>query len=112
MPAPFYNRRSFLVTAGLTGAALVRGPVGALASYAPTRSMRGGANNYHPGAPVVDRLGKGFFVTVVPASVLQERTRPSGIRHVHTDRRFGTRSMGGFVGVRWLGGHSRRRPSG
>ncbi|MAC82015.1 MAG: twin-arginine translocation pathway signal [Rhodobacteraceae bacterium] len=62
MPAPFYNRRSFLVTAGLTGAALVRGPVGALASYAPTRSMRGGANNYHPGAPVVDRLGKGFFV--------------------------------------------------
>lgn len=63
MPAPFYNRRSFLVTAGLTSAALVQGPVGALAAqYTPTRTMRGGANNYRPGAPVVDKLGNGFFV--------------------------------------------------
>lgn len=63
MPAPFYNRRSFLVTAGLTSAALVQGSTGALAAqYAPTQTMRGGANNYHPGAPVVDKLGNGFFV--------------------------------------------------
>lgn len=27
----------------------------------PTRSMRGGANNYRPGAPVVDRIGNGGF---------------------------------------------------
>ncbi|WP_417668445.1 twin-arginine translocation pathway signal [Roseibium sp.] len=27
----------------------------------PTRSMRGGANNYRPGAPIVDRIGGGGF---------------------------------------------------
>ncbi len=27
----------------------------------PTRSMRGGSNNYLPGAPIVDRIGKGGF---------------------------------------------------
>jgi hypothetical protein len=27
----------------------------------PTRSMRGGANNYRPGAPVVERIGGGGF---------------------------------------------------
>ncbi|WP_238367211.1 twin-arginine translocation pathway signal [Mesobacterium pallidum] len=29
---------------------------------APTASMRGGANNYLPGAPLVDRIGGGGFV--------------------------------------------------
>ncbi|MFM9975473.1 MAG: twin-arginine translocation pathway signal [Beijerinckiaceae bacterium] len=28
---------------------------------APTPSMRGGANNYLPGAPIVSRIGKGGF---------------------------------------------------
>ena len=28
---------------------------------APTRSMRGGANNYLPGAPIVERIGSGGF---------------------------------------------------
>lgn len=28
----------------------------------PTKSMRGGSNNYSPGAPLVDNLGKGFLV--------------------------------------------------
>lgn len=28
---------------------------------APTKSMRGGANNYRPGAPVVDKIGGGGF---------------------------------------------------
>lgn len=28
---------------------------------APTSSMRGGANNYRPGAPIVDRIGGGGF---------------------------------------------------
>ncbi len=27
----------------------------------PTSSMRGGANNYRPGAPIVDRIGGGGF---------------------------------------------------
>ncbi|WP_116131718.1 twin-arginine translocation pathway signal [Tropicimonas sp. IMCC34043] len=30
--------------------------------FAPTKSMRGGANNYRPGAPVVDRIGGGGFM--------------------------------------------------
>lgn len=30
-------------------------------SLAPTRSMRGGSNNYRPGAPIVDRIGGGGF---------------------------------------------------
>lgn len=29
---------------------------------APTETMRGGANNYRKGAPVVERIGKGGFV--------------------------------------------------
>jgi protocatechuate 3,4-dioxygenase beta subunit len=28
---------------------------------APTRTMRGGANNYRPGAPIVHRIGRGGF---------------------------------------------------
>lgn len=63
------SRRSLVTaTAGLAGAALMSGPIGLLApaaaqgAFAPTRTMRGGANNYRPHAPVVDRLGSGFFV--------------------------------------------------
>jgi len=67
MKTPFYNRRSFLTTASLAGASLA-GPFGlvspALAAGIPaTKTMRGGANNYRPGAPLVDRLGSGFWVT-------------------------------------------------
>lgn len=68
MNAPFYNRRSFLVAAGLAAAAGLLTPRGlvspAFASgLAPTPTMRGGANNYRPNAPMVDRLGSGFWVT-------------------------------------------------
>lgn len=31
-------------------------------ALAPTKSMRGGANNYLPGAPIVDRIGGGGFM--------------------------------------------------
>jgi protocatechuate 3,4-dioxygenase beta subunit len=31
------------------------------AGLAPTRSMRGGSNNYRPGAPIVDKIGGGGF---------------------------------------------------
>ncbi|MEM8732066.1 MAG: twin-arginine translocation pathway signal [Pseudomonadota bacterium] len=65
MTTPFYNRRSFLISAGLASVAL-QGPLAAtqaLASaYAPTQTMRGGSNNYRPNAPLVDKLGNGFFV--------------------------------------------------
>lgn len=68
MKTPFYNRRAFLVSAGLTGVGLSQMPLGMISpaaanQLAPTQSMRGGANNYRPGAPLVDRLGSGFWVT-------------------------------------------------
>lgn len=64
MNLPFYNRRSFLVAAGFAGAALATRPITALAadSLAATQTMPGGANNYRPGAPIVERLGAGGFL--------------------------------------------------
>ena len=63
-----YDRRWFLTAAGLAGAALAQGGIGAVApafaaGLPPTRSMRGGSNNYMPNAPLVDRLGSGFWVS-------------------------------------------------
>lgn len=68
MDAPFYNRRSFLIAAGFTGAALTQVPLGVIAparasGLAPTLSMRGGSNNYRPNAPLVESLGSGFLVS-------------------------------------------------
>jgi len=68
MKSPFYNRRSFLVSAGLATAVTALEPMGLLTpasanGLAPTRSMRGGSNNYRPNAPMVERLGSGFWVS-------------------------------------------------
>lgn len=58
----FVSRRSFLIgsaaAAGLLG---TRVPARA-AELKPTSSMRGGANNYLPGAPIVERIGGGGFM--------------------------------------------------
>ena len=59
------TRRDFLTAA--TGAALITGASGLLMpahaqGLAATQTMRGGANNYMPGAPVVSRIGKGGFL--------------------------------------------------
>jgi hypothetical protein len=56
--------RASAVTAGaafLTGASGLLVPAQAL-GLAPTPTMRGGANNYQPGAPVVSRIGGGGFL--------------------------------------------------
>lgn len=61
------TRRSLLLTgAAATGAALTVGSSGLLAparatGLAATPTMRGGANNYRPGAPIVERIGGGGF---------------------------------------------------
>ncbi len=61
------TRRHVLVAGAVTaGAALTTGGFGLLAplraqGLAPTRTMRGGANNYLPGAPIVNRIGNGGF---------------------------------------------------
>lgn len=57
------TRRTLLLTGA---AALTTGATGLLAparaaGLAPTPTMRGGANNYRPGAPIVDRIGDGGF---------------------------------------------------
>ena len=60
MAKSLLTRRTLLAT---TGAAMATGltvPARA-AGLAPTPSMRGGSNNYLPGAPIVDRIGGGGF---------------------------------------------------
>lgn len=57
------NRRTLLAAGG---AALLAGTSGLIVpaqakSVKPTRSMRGGSNNYRPNAPIVDRIGGGGF---------------------------------------------------
>ena len=53
------NRRS-LLTIGASALVLPPIPVSA-AGLSPTPTMRGGANNYIPGAPIVERIGAGGF---------------------------------------------------
>jgi len=61
------NRRQFLsvgaATAGtvLFGGATAFGAAARAGNIAPTPTMRGGANNYRPGAPIVERIGGGGF---------------------------------------------------
>jgi protocatechuate 3,4-dioxygenase beta subunit len=63
MPAIRPDRRLLLLAAGATIAsglpALLRPAMAQ--GLAPTPTMRGGANNYLPGAPIVDRIGNGGF---------------------------------------------------
>ncbi len=54
------TRRSIVLGAGAALASGLLAPAGA-STFAPTRSMRGGSNNYLPGAPIVDRIGGGGF---------------------------------------------------
>lgn len=65
----FESRRRLLIAGAATvGAALTTGTSGLLSpaiakGVEPTPTMRGGANNYLPGAPIVDRIGGGGFWT-------------------------------------------------
>ncbi|MEM7490274.1 MAG: Twin-arginine translocation pathway signal [Pseudomonadota bacterium] len=59
------TRRTVFATAA--GAALVTAASGLMVparaqGLAPTPTMRGGANNYRPGAPIVERIGGGGFL--------------------------------------------------
>lgn len=63
MTTVLLNRRSLLVAGGsvlATGGSSFLVPAGAQ-GLEPTPSMRGGSNNYRPGAPIVDRIGGGGF---------------------------------------------------
>jgi len=58
-----FNRRSLLIAGGTMAAAGVSGLIvpAAVAGLPPTPSMRGGSNNYLPGAKIVGRIGGGGF---------------------------------------------------
>lgn len=66
MSANHINRRRFITASGAmvaTGAMQISSllqPAYA-ENLAPTPSMRGGSNNYRPGAPIVERIGGGGF---------------------------------------------------
>lgn len=63
MPPIRLSRRTFLVASGAIASIATSGlqsRVGAQ-PVKPTKSMRGGANNYLPGAPIVTRIGNGGF---------------------------------------------------
>ncbi|MFQ6554231.1 Twin-arginine translocation pathway signal [Aestuariibius insulae] len=65
MTKPTLTRRTILSATGTAfaiGASGLAVPARAQ-SLAPTQTMRGGANNYRPGAPVVERIGGGGFWT-------------------------------------------------
>ena len=61
------SRRTFLVAGAATAGAVLAGGTGLVRparaqGLAPTPSMRGGSNNYLPGAPIVERIGGGGFL--------------------------------------------------
>lgn len=63
MMTRLFQRRTLLTT---FGACVATGTSGLLVpatakGLAPTTSMRGGSNNYRPGAPIVERIGGGGF---------------------------------------------------
>jgi len=62
MPRTFLTRRHVIAATGAALAAPALIGTAAAQGLAPTRSMRGGANNYRPGAPIVDRIGAGGFL--------------------------------------------------
>lgn len=57
MPSVLFDRRTLI----LAGAAAALSLPARAAGIAPTKTMRGGANNYLPGAPIVNRIGGGGF---------------------------------------------------
>ena len=63
MTTVLFNRRKLLAAGGSVVLAGASGLVGSAqaGALAPTPSMRGGSNNYQPGAPIVERIGGGGF---------------------------------------------------
>lgn len=58
-----HRRRRFLTVTGASLTAMIPGLSSRVRAndVAPTRTMRGGANNYLPDAPIVERIGGGGF---------------------------------------------------
>ncbi len=63
MTHPMLDRRKVIATGGAFIAASATGLVvpAQAKGLAPTKTMWGGSNNYRPGAPIVEKIGKGGF---------------------------------------------------
>ena len=63
MPNILMSRRNHIASGGAVLATGVSGLVvpAQAKGLAPTRTMRGGANNYRKGAPIVEKIGGGGF---------------------------------------------------
>ena len=62
MTTPLLNRRTLIATSGAALATTALTVPARAQGLAPTPTMRGGANNYRPGAPIVERIGGGGFL--------------------------------------------------
>ncbi|MEO1153955.1 MAG: twin-arginine translocation pathway signal [Pseudomonadota bacterium] len=62
MTTPLFNRRTLIATSGAALATTALTVPTRAQGLAPTPTMRGGANNYRPGAPIVERIGGGGFL--------------------------------------------------
>lgn len=58
----FFKRRDMLVAGGAALASTQLIVPARAQGLAPSTTMRGGSNNYRPGAPIVDRIGGGGFL--------------------------------------------------
>ena len=87
MPTNLLSRRTLLAAgcgtalmaaagAGVSGLLLPARAQG----LAPTPTMRGGANNYRPGAPIVERIGGGGFWTSGTVRRAGDGARLAGVR--------------------------------
>ncbi|MEM9030926.1 MAG: twin-arginine translocation pathway signal [Pseudomonadota bacterium] len=80
------TRRHLILTGAATvGAALTAAGTGLFApamaqGLEPTRTMRGGANNYRPGAPIVQRIGGGGFLMTGTVRRAGDGVPLSGVR--------------------------------
>ncbi|MEM7463310.1 MAG: twin-arginine translocation pathway signal [Pseudomonadota bacterium] len=63
MTSAMLSRRSLIASVGAVAATGLSGIIvpAQAKGLAPTPSMRGGSNNYRPGAPIVERIGNGGF---------------------------------------------------
>ena len=80
------NRRSLLAGGGCvmaTGGSTLIASAHA-AGLEPTLSMAGGSNNYLPGAPVVDRIGKGGFWMGHRSRVNASKSGRTRLKHTRT----------------------------
>lgn len=82
MISKLFTRRSVLAAGSAVAATGVSGLITPASAQGiePSLSMRGGSNNYRPGAPIVDRIGGGGFWMTGTVRRAGDGTRLAGQR--------------------------------